>query len=207
MQVRPIRLAALIDELADQIVEQFSGRVRVLLDGAPPTGPEALAEDLDAALRLRGRPVLRVLAANFLRPASLRLERGHTDPDELLDSWLDVAGLRREALEPAGHSGSGWVLPRLWDAAVDRAFRDERVPLADNGVLVLAGSLLLGRGLPAELAVHLRLSDAALARRLDPAGHWTLPAYRRYDAEHDPASADLLVLMDDPARPALVLRH
>lgn len=207
MQVRPIRPAALIDELADRIVERLTGRGRVLLDGAPPTGPEVLAEELDAALRLRGRPVLRVLAANFLRPASLRLERGHTDPDELLNSWLDVAGLRREVLEPAGPRGTGSVLPRLWDSAVDRAFRDKRVPLADNAVLVVAGSLLLGRGLPAELAVHLRLSDAALARRLDPARHWTLPAYRRYDVEHDPASADLLVLMDDPARPALVVRQ
>src|SRR3712207_9540983 len=63
-----------------------------------------------------------------------------------------------------------------------------------NGVLLLAGALLLGRGLPCELTVHLRLSAAALARRLEPQLHWTLPAYHRYDAEHDPAAADVLVL-------------
>jgi hypothetical protein len=81
------------------------------------------------------------------------------------------------------------------------------VPLARDGVLLVAGALLLGRGLPLDLAVHLRMSAAALRRRLDPAEHWTLPAYARYDAEHDPAgAADLLVLADHPERPALAVR-
>ena len=98
------------------------------------------------------------------------------------------------------------MLPRLWNSRVDRAYRDSRVSLAVNGVLLLSGSLLLGRGLPAELTVHLRLSPAALERRLDPSLRWALPAYRRYDAERDPGNADVLVLADDPARPALVVR-
>jgi hypothetical protein len=205
VQVRPTRFPALVDELAERISGR-SGRARVLLDGAPPTGTAELAEGLAERLRLRGRPVLRVCAGDFLRPASVRLEHGRTNPDELLDAWLDVAGLRREVLDPAGAAGSGWVLPRLWDAEVDRAYRDDRLELPGNGVLLLSGSLLLGRGLPAELTVHLRMSSAALARRLDPRLHWTLPAYTRYDAEHDPVTADVLVLADDPDRPALVLR-
>ena len=44
--------------------------------------------------------------------------------------------------------GSGRVLPRLWDAAADRAHRDGYVELPADGVVVLAGGLLLGRGLP-----------------------------------------------------------
>lgn len=206
MRVRPIRQCILVDELAEQIIQRFPGRARVLLDGPPPSRPDSLAADLDEALRLRGRPVVRVLATDFWRPASVRLERGRTDPDELLDGWLDTDGLRREVLEPAGMAGSGWVLPRLWDSQVDRAYRDSRVSLDGNGVVLLAGSLLLGRGLTVELTVHLRLSAAALERRLDPALHWTLPAYRRYDSERDPGSADVLVLADDPDRPALVMR-
>lgn len=205
MWVQPIREPALLDELAERVTP-FPGRVRVIIDGAAPTEPVALADALVEVLRLRGRPVLRVSAADFLRPASVRLEHGRTDPDELLHRWLDVAGLRREVLEPAGPAGSGQVLPRLWDSRVDRAYRAQRVELAANGVLLLAGSLLLGRGLPAELTVHLQLSAAALARRLDPQLHWTLPAYRRYDAEHDPAAADVLVLADDPRRLALMHR-
>ncbi len=178
----------------------------MIVDGAPPTRPAALADALAEALRLRGRPVVGVSAADFLRPASVRLEHGRTDPDELLHGWLDVAGLRREVLGPAGPDGSGQVLPRLWDSRVDRAYRAQRVELGANGVLVLSGALLLGRGLPAELTVHLRLSAAALARRLDPQLHWTLPAYHRYDAEHDPTAADVLVLADNPHRLALSVR-
>ena len=88
-------------------------------------------------------------AADYLRPASLRLELGRTDPDMFLDGWLDVGGLRREVLEPADRGGSGRVLPRLWDADADRAHRDGYVDLPADGVVVLAGALLLGRGLPA----------------------------------------------------------
>jgi hypothetical protein len=199
-------MPALVDELVARLLDEFPGRTRVLVDGAPPTEPGQLADALADALRVSGRPAPRVSAADFLRPASVRLERGRTDPDELLTGWLDIPGLLREVLRPGGPDGSGWVLPRLWDSQVDRAYRAERMRLADNAVLVVDGSLLLGRGLPAELTVHLRMSAAALARRLDPEWRWALPAYARYDDEFDPAGADVLVLVDDPARPALVRR-
>ena len=202
-RVRAIRWSTLVDELAQRLVGG-PGRQRVLLDGAPPTRPEVVAEQLSERLRVLGRPTLQVYAADFLRPASVRLEHGHTDPDEFLDGWLDIAGLRREVLDPAVETGR--VLPRLWDAQRDRAFRDRPVTLAANGILLVSGALLLGRGLPAELAVHLRMSTAALARRIDPALHWTLPAYARYDLEHHPGDADVLVLADDPQRPALAGR-
>jgi len=77
------------------------------------------------------------------------------------------------------------------------------VELPGNGVLVLAGGLLLGRGLPLDVAVHLRMGPVALARRLDPDLHWTLPAYRRYDEERGPDVTDLLVFADHPDRPAV----
>ncbi len=148
-------------------------------------------------------------AGDFLRPASLRLEHGRTDADAFLDGWLDTGALRREVLEPAGPGGSGRVLPRLWDAVADRAYRADYVALAADGVLVLAGALLLGRGLPFELAVHLRMSGAALARTLDAGQAWTLPAYERYEAEHDPErEADLRGAgrSSGPARGAARLR-
>lgn len=202
----PVGPAGLAAAVAD-LVDARAGRVRVAVDGPPPTEPLRLAAAVAAELRTRGRAGLVVAAADFLRPASVRLEFGHTDPDEYLDGWLDAGGLRREVLDPAGPDGTGRVLPRLWDAAADRAFRAERVSLAADGVLLVAGALLLGRGLPFDLAVHLRMSAAALRRRLDPAEHWTLPAYARYHDERDPAGgADLLVLADHPERPAIAVR-
>ncbi|MFP5021143.1 nucleoside/nucleotide kinase family protein [Pseudonocardia phyllosphaerae] len=190
------------DGLAAHVVERvlaLPGRVRILVDGAPPAGPVALAATVAERLRAHGRDALAVDADDFLRPASVRLEHGRTDPDMFLDGWLDEPALRREVL-----GAHGRVLPRLRDTARDRAYRDDPVELAGDGVVLLAGGRLLGRGLPAELTVHLRMSPAALRRRLDDSLTWTAPAYDRYEAEGDPgAYADVLVTADHPERPAL----
>jgi hypothetical protein len=152
-----------------------------------------------------GRPVLRVSAADFLRPASIRLEYGRYDADAYHDLWLNDAALLREVLDPLEAGGSGRVLPSLWDAAADRATRAPYAELPPRGVLLLDGALLLGRWLPFELTVHLALTPAALARRTPADEQWTLPAFARYRSETDPASlADLTVRVDDPRHPALV---
>ncbi len=203
VEIVPVTPALLVDEVVELVVAR-PGRVRLAVDGAPPARPRALADAVAVALRARGRPAVVVDTGDYLRPASLRLEHGRTDPDSFLDGWLDVGGLRREVLGPAAADGSGRVLPRLWDVRADRAYRDTYVDLPDDGVVVLTGGLLLGRGLPVDLAVHLRTSPAALARKLPAELAWTLPAWRRYDTERAPADeADLLVLADHPERPAV----
>ena len=154
-----------------------------------------------------GRPAVVVPADGFLRPASLRLERGRTDPDARYTDWLDVRALAREVLDPVGPGGSGQYLPVLWDVDRDRAVRARRVPMPPDGVLLVAGSLLQGVGLAFDVVVHLRVAPAA-RRRLVPAEQaWELPAYDRYDDEVDPAGlADAVVLADHADRPALVLQ-
>jgi hypothetical protein len=62
----------------------------------------------------------------------------------------------------------------------------------------------LGRGLPLDAAVHLRMTAKALARRLPDEQRWTLPAYTRYAMENTPEeNANLVVLADHPDRPAI----
>ena len=203
MQITPVSPERLADEVTDLVVTR-AGRVRLAVDGPPAARPGDLAERVGARLRERGRAAVVVLADDFLRPASLRLEYGREDPDEFLNSWLDVGGLRREVLDPAAPAGSGRVLRRLWDASADRAYREPYTALPTDGVVVLAGAFLLNRGLPLDLAVHLHMSPAALARRTAEEAHRTLPAYERYEKEHGPADiADLVVLTDHPDRPAL----
>jgi hypothetical protein len=205
VQVTPLSPDRLVDEVT-ALLDARPGRLRLAVDGPPPTRPDVLAARVAEGLRARGRAAVAVAATDFLRPASVRLEHGRQDPDEFLDGWLDDAGLRREVLDPAASTGR--VLPRLWDAAADRAFRDGYVQLPDGGVVIVAGALLLGRGLPLDVAVHLQMGPAALRRRLPEAEHWTLPAYVRYAAERQPGElADLLVLADHPERPALRRRR
>ncbi|GIH28523.1 uridine kinase [Acrocarpospora phusangensis] len=204
MRARPISQERLVEELADRIAAYpRHDWVRVAVDGAPAANPGELADALVGPLRVRGRETLRVSSWDFLRPASLRFEYGKQDPDAYYDDWLDVNGLIREVLAPLDPGGTGKVLPTLWDPVRDRATRAPYTVLPAGTVLLLDGSLLLGRWLPLEFTVHLRLSPAALARRTADA--WTAPAFLRYEAEVEPAStADVAVSVDRPGHPALI---
>jgi hypothetical protein len=179
------------------------GRARVLLDGADAADPGALGDRLIDALA--PRPAVHVRASLFWRPAGQRFEFGKQDEDAWLHDWLDEDALRREVLDPFPRTGR--VLPALRDPVTDRSVRAAVVELPDDGVVVVSGAVLLGRGLPAEVSVHLRLTPAALVRRTPEDRAWTLPALGRYVAERDPESlADLVVRVDDPRHPALVVR-
>ncbi|WP_091674253.1 uridine kinase [Amycolatopsis marina] len=209
MRYRPISPERLVDELADRLAAgPGNGWTRVAVDGADDASdPAALADALVDPLRVRGREVLRVSARDFLRPASLRLERGRTDPDVRYEDWLDVGALHRELLAPLQDGGSGSVLPGLWDAERDRALRRPRAALAPGSVLLLDGELLLGRGLEFDLSVHLWLSPAALRRRIPREAQWALRTYERYEHEVRPGElADVVVRMDHPTNPALLER-
>lgn len=207
MRLHPITWPRLTDALADRVERldpaDGSSWPRVALDGAPAAQPELLADQVAEELRLRGRAVQRVRTEGFLRPASLRLEYGHQDADAYYDLWLDADALLREVLTPLDPGGTGRVLPDLRDPATDRATRSPYLELKPGTVLLLDGPLLMGRWLPFDLTVHLRMSPAALARRTTPADQWTLPAFARYEEEIQPAvAADITVRVDDPKHPA-----
>jgi hypothetical protein len=206
--MRPVSSELLVVELAELIAAratETAGWLRVALDGADAAHPDRLADALVDPLRVRGHPVVRVRAADQLRPASLRLERGRTDPDSFFEDWLDADGLRRDVLDPLEPGGSGRVRPVRWDAAADRADRTPAQALPDGAVLVMSGPLLLGRSLAFDLTVHVELSPAALRRSTPDDLAWTLPAYDRYTDEVDPAAvADVVVRLDDPRHPAVV---
>ncbi|MBO3101485.1 uridine kinase [Cellulomonas sp. zg-ZUI168] len=199
--MQPVTPDVLVDRLV-RLVDVHEGRVRVLVDGAPPTRPGALADALVEPLRGLGRPVVRVHADDFVRPASVRYERGRRDPDAYLEDRLDVGALAREVLDPFIETGR--YLPTLWDAVADRSTRAAVEHAPDRAVLVLDGALLLGRWLDADLTVHLAVRPSTLARTTAPGDAWALAAFARYDEEVLPGSvADVVVHVDDPRRPAL----
>ncbi|GAB3381804.1 uridine kinase [Amycolatopsis echigonensis] len=201
VRYRPISPDALAAELTERVNALTQRRrIAVAIDGAAGTGP--LAEALIDPLKLLGRAALRVPAAGFLRPASLRFEHGKRNPDARYTDWLDLGGLRREVLDPLADDGSGEVLPALWDAERDRATRLPRVPVPDRGVVLVDGEFLLGAGLAFDFVVHLWLSPGALRRRVPD--EWALPAFERYENEVDPSAlADVVVRVDDPRHPAI----
>ena len=170
----------------------------MLLDGV---GADALADALVPGLRAAGRLPLRVRAQDFWRPAGTRFEHGREDPQSFRDDWLDADALQREVL---GRTAD--YLPALWDVTTDRSSRRAREPLLPGSVLLVDGVLLQGRGLSADLVVHVALSPAALLRRGTPA--WQLPAFAAYDRAAQPGLAcDVLVRAEDPVRPAVLVRE
>jgi hypothetical protein len=192
------------EQLAATVAPLLTGSprtVRVAIDGAPAADPDRVAASLLPVLEAAGRPVRLVRAALFWRDASLRLEFGREDPDSYA-SWLDAEALRREVLDPALEEGR--YLPSLRDPETNRSTREPPQEAPPGSVLLVSGSLLLGRGLPFDRTVHLALSPAALARRTPPDQAWTRPAYERYAESVRPAdTADLVIKLDDPRHPAL----
>jgi hypothetical protein len=204
VRIRPVTRSRLAEELADRI-DALRGRPRIGFDGAASARPGALADALVDPLLVRGRPAVRVDLGDFLRPASVRLELGRTNPDSFYERWFDLAALSREVLRPLGTGGSGRVVTTFWNPDTDRSTRPSPVDVPDGGVLLLSGPLLIGAGLDLDLIVHCAQSRAALARRTPTGERWTLPAFDRYAEEVDPqALADVVVRVDDPDHPALV---
>ena len=173
------------------------------LDGPYCARPAELADAIAHGLRAQGRAAAVVRAESFWRDASVRLEYGHTDEEAYFDGWLDRESVTREVLDPLGPGGSQTYLPALRDPGTNRSIRSEPQALHAPAVLLLAGDLLLGRGLPMDLSIHLALSATAVARRTPPERQWTLSALARYESASDPAGiADIVVSWNDPARPA-----
>lgn len=205
VRVEPVSPAEVRARLVGRILDS-GPRPRVLIDGWDVTEPAVLAADLVDPLRAAGRPAVLVRAEDFLRPASVRWEFGRDDPDALLDLALDSGALTREVLDP-WETGTAF-LPALWDADQDRSARRRTEPVPANGVLLLAGELLLGRWLPADLTVHLALRPDMLARRLPSDQQWRLVTDGRYREEVEPERvADVVLRVDHLDRPGWVLER
>ena len=169
----------------------------MLLDGV---GGAELADAVVPGLLAAGRAPVRVRAEDFWRPAGERFEWGREDEQSFRERWLDDGALEREVL-----SREEDYLPALWDVRSDRSARRAREALPDRAVVLVDGVLLLGRGLTADLVVHLALSPAALLRRGVPA--WQLPVFADYDRQVRPGDrCDVLIRAEDPKRPAVLVR-
>ncbi|WP_039799083.1 hypothetical protein [Nocardia araoensis] len=195
----PITPEALLAQVIQPVLTATSHTV-IAVDGADAAEPVAFAERIAESLRDAGRSAGVVSLHDYVRPASLRMEFGRTDEMSYRTAWFDYAALRREVVNALREHGR-W-LPALWDEAADRSARAaiRTAPCATS--LVIAGPMLAGRGLDADLSLRLDLSEAALRRRTPPDAQWTIPALLRHDAEN-PYMPTFFVRWDHPDRPAL----
>ncbi|RPA20047.1 hypothetical protein [Gordonia sp. OPL2] len=195
--LQPISPDALV-ELVSDLATDGPGRRIVAVDGADAAEPVALATAVADHVEASGRAASVVAMADFLRPASLRLEFGHADAESYRTIWFDHAAVRREVVDALRSKGQ-W-LPRLWDPVRDRSFRDGPRTAAIDQVLVLAGPMVRSSGLVVDATVALIMSEGALRRRTPEGDLWTIPALLE-DACSAPAP-DIEVRYDHPERPA-----
>ncbi|MFE4499691.1 hypothetical protein ACFRFQ_07485 [Rhodococcus sp. NPDC056743] len=189
--------------LAEQVVslcESHPTLAVVALDGADCANPAELARLIGVAAESRQRPSAVVSLHDYVRPASLRLEFGHEDPLSYRTMWFDYDALDREVVTGARVRRT-W-LPQLWDEVADRSARSSRLPVHDRTVIVVAGPMLLGRGLDFDVTVRLNMSEAALRRHTPPTDLWTVDALLEYRGGLTDR-IDLDVRYDHPARPAV----
>ncbi|WP_231578239.1 hypothetical protein [Rhodococcus sp. PML026] len=180
-------------------------RTIVVVDGADAAKPVEFATHTAEHARAQGRPADVVDLHDYVRPASIRFEYSRTDELSYRTVWFDYDAVIREVIAPLRSGGRGHYLPRLWDEATDRSARARTVEAAPNHIVLIAGPMLLGRGLDVDLRVQLRLSEGALRRRTDTADQWTCTALLEYyDSIDDYAERpDFAVRWDHPDRPAL----
>lgn len=124
---------------------------RVAIDGRSAAGKTTLADDLAAAVRARGREVLRASIDDFHRPGHKhRSQRGEWTPRSYYDEGYDYEAFCDLLLRPLGPAGSRRCRPALFDA-----FHDEWLPeawhtIGDEAVAIIDGAFLLRP----ELASH-----------------------------------------------------
>ncbi|MCJ0902550.1 hypothetical protein [Rhodococcus sp. ARC_M6] len=172
----------------------------VAVDGADCARPVELARLIGSAVEALDRPSNVVSLHDYVRPASLRFEFGHEDTLSYRTMWFDYEALDREVIT-SSRDRQTW-LPKLWDETTDRSARSTRETVHERHVLIVAGPMLLGRGLDFAITVRLDMSEAALRRHTPSAAVWTIDALlEHHSAVTEPV--DLEVRYDHPARPAV----
>ncbi|WP_067689959.1 hypothetical protein [Nocardia jejuensis] len=197
--ITPDGLIGLIAERAAEL----PGHAVIAVDGADAAHPVTFARAVTERLRAGGRPSDVVDLHDFVRPASVRLEYDRAGEFTYRTAWFDYPALSREVLESLRQHGR-W-LPALWNEDTDRSARARIRTAAPDTVLLVAGPMLLGRALPFDLTLALRMSDPALRRHTKPEQGFTVDGLREHQREHS-EDPDILVAWDHPTRPAVRIR-
>jgi len=161
--------ARLLDQVAGLVPPAVSEDcVRVGIDGVDGAGKTRFADELAAALRRRGRPVVRVGVDDFHQVRAVRYRRGRRSPSGFWLDSFDYPRLWAEVLTPLGPGGSRRYRPAGHDLATDRVLAPPPVTAPAGAVLVLDGIFLHRDELAGawELSVFLDVGFAETARRM-----------------------------------------
>lgn len=135
----------LISALADAVTAiRVDHPMRVAIDGRSAAGKTTLADELAAAVRARGREVLRASIDDFHRPGHKdRSLRGEWTPQSYYDEGYDYAAFRELLLDPLGPGGDRRCRPARFDSVHDVWLPEEWRTVGDRAVAIIDGVFLL----------------------------------------------------------------
>jgi len=217
-------LEVLVREI-DTASKSRSHPLRVAVDGRPAAGKTTLADEVGAALRSRGRQVVRASIEGFLLPRSMRYRRGEDSPEGCFEDSFDFEALHRELLGPLGPSGDRRHRTAVYDRDTDAVVYPPVIVADEHAVLLFDGVFLLRPELIDRWDLRVFVSVAfeeTLARALvrDEASLGSvdrveerfrrryLPSQARYlDAVRPSDLADVVVVNDRIERPTWEVRR
>ncbi len=216
----------LLDRLAGAIGSVTAAHpLRVAVDGPPAVGKTALADELAAVLRARGREVIRATVDSFMFPRVVRYRRGQDSPDACYRDSFDYSALRRVLLDPLGPGGDRRYRHAVYNWHADTALSEPAATASVDAVLLVDGVFLQRPELvdrwdlrifvsasPETMVDRARVRDLA---RLESAAEVErrfrvryIPAQELYFAEARPVEhADIVVHNDEVQRPVWEVRR
>ena len=135
----------LVGEVADEICDLATHRLRIAVDGLTAAGKTSFGHELAEAIRARGRPTLRASLDDFKHPWSDAAARGYdrVTGEGYYRNAPDIASAQQLLLEPAGPHGSGRVVLCGHDPLTGQDHRSTTVTAPADAVLVVDGVFAL----------------------------------------------------------------
>lgn len=176
-----------IGQVARRIPAPLDGACRrVAVDGPDGSGKTTFADELAAAVRSLGRPVVRVSVDHFHNVRSVRYRQGRESPQGFWQDSYNYQRFRSDVLDPFAPGGTRRYRPAAHDLVTDAVLDPQPQNAAPESVLIVDG-LFLHRdeiGDVWDLSVFLEVPFDVTAKRMahrdgtnpDP-GH---PGMRRY---------------------------
>jgi uridine kinase len=112
------------------------------IDGVDAAGKTTLADALAAALRERGREVVRAGVDRFHRPRAARMQRGQDSPEGYYHDSFDFPALVAALLAPLGLGGDREYRVAVFDLETDAAVDGPTRRAGPRAVLVFDGIFL-----------------------------------------------------------------
>jgi uridine kinase len=211
--------AHVLQDLAARILAIEGARpIRVAIDGRTACGKTTFADELEAAIRGNGRPVIRTSIDGFHRPKAERYARGRYSAEGYYFDARDLSAIRKLLLDPLGPDGDRRYRTSSFDLENDIAINAPAIIASPDVVLIVDGTFLQRPELEGgwDLTIFLRTServseergikrDTVLLGGRDVAAQLYaeryLPAFRIYEAAWKPELiADAVVDNNDLER-------